>query len=62
VQVPVGPLEDPGLALDPEPVRLLDVLAARREDVEDEQPLGLEELPRRREGAGLLGVARHVQQ
>ena len=62
VQVPVGPLEDPGLSLDPEPVRLLDVLAARGEDVEDEEPVGLEERSRRRERAGLLGVARHVQQ
>ena len=34
--VPVGALEDARLALEPAAVRLLDVLAARREDVEDE--------------------------
>ena len=34
--VPVGALEDPRLALEPAAVRLLDVLAARSEDVEDE--------------------------
>src|ERR671923_240520 len=39
---PVGPLEDPRLALDPPAVRLLDVVPAGREDVEDEPPVGEE--------------------
>src|SRR6266511_144715 len=34
--VPVGALEDRRLALEPTPVRVLDVVARRREDVEDE--------------------------
>ena len=38
--VPVGALPDPGLALEPAAVRLVDVLPARREDVEDEPPAG----------------------
>ena len=42
--VPVGALEDAGLALEPESVSLGDVLGARREDVEDEGATGLEEL------------------
>src|SRR6188768_2406757 len=37
--VPIRALEDAGLALEPEPVRLLDVLPARAEDVEDEAPV-----------------------
>ena len=41
--VPVGALEDPA-SRSSEPVRLGDVLEARREDVEDEVPAGLEEL------------------
>ena len=48
--VPVGPLEDAGLALEPAPVRLVDVLGARREDVEDEPAAGLEQ-PRAPRGA-----------
>jgi hypothetical protein len=42
-EIPVGPLPDPRLALEPAAVRLLDVLAARGEDVEDETPAGHEE-------------------
>ena len=41
--VPVGALEDLGLALEPAAVRLLDVLAARSEDVEHEAAAGLEQ-------------------
>src|SRR5207237_10169097 len=37
-EIPVGALVDARLALDPAAVRLLDVLAGRREDVEDEAP------------------------
>src|SRR6187551_159898 len=41
--VPVGALEDARLALEPEPVGLLDVRRARREDVEHEPAARLEE-------------------
>src|SRR5439155_18551073 len=40
VLVPVGALEDPRLALEPARVRLLDVVARRREHVEDEAGAG----------------------
>src|SRR5688500_984870 len=60
--VPVGPLEDARLALEPAAVRLLDVLAARGEDVEDEAAVGLEEVARRTEGAQLLLLGLHVQE
>src|SRR5687768_12841912 len=40
LEVPVGPLPDAGLALEPPAVRLLDVVGARGEDVEDEAPAG----------------------
>ena len=43
-------------------MRVLDVLAARREDVEDEPPAGKEQLVRRRERAQPVGLGRHVQQ
>src|ERR1700751_5945122 len=39
-EIPVGALVDAGLALDPAAVGLLDVLARRREDVEDQTPAG----------------------
>src|SRR5438045_9595483 len=45
-EIPVGSLVDARLALDPATVRLLDVLAGRREDVEDEAPAGQEQLAR----------------
>ena len=56
--VPVGPLEDARLALEPEAVRLGDVLAARREDVEDEVPARLEQLVRGPERPQLLAPRR----
>ena len=62
VLVPVGALEDSRLALEPAAVRLLDVLPARREDVEDEVPVRLEERVRRPEGAKLLLLRLHVQE
>src|SRR5206468_3355646 len=40
--VPIGPLEDARLALEPAAVRGLDIVLARREDVEDEPAGGLE--------------------
>ncbi len=43
-RVPVGALEDSRLALQPPAVRLLDVLAARREHVEDEAATGHEQV------------------
>ena len=49
--VPVGALEDPGLALEPAAVRLLDVLAARGEDVEDEPAAREQQLARRSQSA-----------
>src|SRR5262245_20525951 len=60
--VPVGSLEDPGLPLEPATVRLLDVLAARREDVEDEVPAGLQELARCAERETLLVLGGHVEE
>jgi hypothetical protein len=60
--VPVGALEDPALALDPAPVRVLDVLAARREDVEDDPPTFDEQLAGGAERAEAVGLGRHVQQ
>ncbi len=60
--VPVGALEDPGLALEPEPVRLLDVLATRCEDVEDEAAVGQEERACRAQRTQLLVLGLHVQQ
>src|SRR6187431_1101719 len=44
--VPVGALEDPGFALEPAAVRVLDVLRTRGEDVEDEPAAGHEQLAR----------------
>ena len=43
-------------------MRLLDVLAARCEDVEDEAAVRLEERARRAERTKLLGLGLHVQQ
>ena len=60
--VPVGALEDARLALEPEAVRLLDVLAARGEDVEDEAAARLEQAARRAQRAELLGLGLHVQE
>src|SRR5262249_60491416 len=52
--VPVGALEDGRLSLQPAAVGLLDVLARRREDVEHELSLRLEEPVRRSKSAELL--------
>ena len=60
--VPVGALEDPALALDPAAVRVLNVLAARREDVEDDPPALGQQLPRGAERTEAVGLGRHVQQ
>ena len=60
--VPVGALEDPRLAFEPQSVRLLDVLATRGEDVEHEAPFGLEEAARGAECTQLLLLCLHVQQ
>ena len=60
--VPVGALEDPRLALEPASVRLLDVLAARREDVEDEAAVGFEQAASRAQRAELLVLGLHVQE
>ena len=60
--VPVGSLEDPGLALEPATVRLVDVLAARCEDVEDEATLGREQLACGSERAELLVLGLHVKE
>ena len=46
VEIPVGALVDARLALDPAAVRLLDVLAGRREDVEDEAAARPQQLAR----------------
>ncbi len=60
--VPVGALEDPRLALEPAAVRLLDVLAARGEDVEDEAAAGLEQRAGGAERAQLLVLGLHVEE
>src|SRR5581483_8359390 len=60
--VPVRPLEDAGLPLEPAAVRLRDVLAARGEHVEDEAPARREQAARGAEGAQLLALVGHVQQ
>ena len=60
--VPVGALEDPRLALEPASVGVLDVFAARREDIEDEPPAGQEQLVRRGESPEPVGLGRHVQE
>ena len=60
--VPVGALEDPRLPLEPETLCLLDVLATRGEDVEDEAPVGLEETVCRAERSQLLLLRLHVQE
>ena len=52
--VPDRALEDPRLALEPAVVRLLDVLPARREHVEDEAPVRLEQRARGAQRAQLL--------
>ena len=62
VLVPAGALEDAGLALDPAPVRLLDVLAGGGEDVEDELSVREEELVRRRQGAQAIGLGIEVEE
>src|SRR5205823_2945193 len=60
--VPLRALEDPGLALEPAAVGLFDVLAARREDVEDEAAAGAEEAAGGAECAEALGVAAEVEE
>ena len=60
--IPIGALEDAGLPLEPEPVRLGDVLGARREDVEHEGAAGLQEHPGRAQSLQLLLLVRHVEQ
>ena len=60
--VPVGPLPDARLALEPPAVRLLDVLLARREDVEDEMPARREVALHRAQHRAAVGVGLHVQQ
>src|SRR5262245_33919844 len=60
--VPVGSLEDPGLAFEPAPVRLVDVLAARCEDVEHEVAVRIEKSVRGAEGTQLLRLRLHVQE
>ena len=61
LEIPVGALVDPRLALDPAAVRLLDVLLGGREDVEDEPAAGLEQLPRRAERLEPLLVRGQVE-
>ncbi len=61
VEVPVGALVDAGLALDPAAVRLLDVLAGRREDVEDEPAARPEQLARRAQRLEPLVVVAQVE-
>jgi hypothetical protein len=60
--VPVGALEDPRLALQPEAVGLLDVLVARREHVEDEPAARLEQRRRGGERTELLPLVDHVEE
>ena len=62
VLVPVGALEDPGLALEPAAVRLGDVVRRRREDVEDEAAARLEQPVHGAERRAAVGVRLHVQQ
>ena len=61
-RVPVRALEDPALALEPEPVRLLDVRRGRREDVEDESAVGLEHRCGSLERPELLRLVGHVEE
>src|SRR5918996_126266 len=61
-RVPDRALEDPGLALEPAIVRLLDVLPARREDVEDVGAAPNEECARRSQSDELLRLRLHVKQ
>jgi hypothetical protein len=62
VRVPVGSLEDARLTLEPAAVRLLDVVAAEREDVEDETTAGNEQRVGRAEGGELVVFRAHVQE
>src|SRR5213592_2512197 len=59
--VPVGPLEDAGLALEPAAVRLRDVVGVGREDVEHEPPAWDQELARRVQRAQPLAVVEEVE-
>src|SRR5919106_947820 len=61
-RVPDRALEDPGLPLEPAVVCLLDVLPARREDVEDVGAAPNEECARRSQGDELLRLRLHVKQ
>src|SRR5712691_991100 len=61
LRVPVGPLVDPGLPLEPAPVRLGDVVGAGREDVEDEPPTGHEHLADGRERPPPVGIGAQVE-
>ena len=54
--------EDPGLALDPAILGLLDVLGIRSKHVEDEQTAGYKEIVGRREDAAAVLVRLHVQE
>src|SRR2546430_8710653 len=54
--IPLRPFEDARLALEPETMRRLDVLARRREDVEDEPPAGEEQVAGGPERLDSLGV------
>src|SRR6266849_5111695 len=60
--VPVGALEDPGLALEPASVRVFDVAAGRREHVEDEAAARNEQAPCRAQRTPPVFVRLEVQQ
>src|SRR5712692_1345035 len=60
--VPVGALEDPGLALEPASVGVFDVAARRREDVEDEAAAGGEQPLRGAQGEPAVLLRVQVQQ
>src|SRR6266511_3709951 len=60
--VPVGALEDRRLALEPTPVRVLDVVARRREDVEDETAARAKQAAHGAEREPPVLVRPHVEQ
>src|SRR5918999_4416595 len=62
VLVPVGALEDARLALDPAPVRLLDVVSGGLEDVEGEAAVGDEQRPGRSQRPQALRVVSQVEE
>src|SRR5207245_2287711 len=59
--VPVGSLEDPGLALEPAAMGRGDVGGARREDVEDEAAAGTEKPAGRAERASAVRVTLQME-